>query len=180
MLSFYLSLVESEEEKSLITELYNKYERLMYGVALEILHNSHNAEDAVHEAFLRIIKNISKLSFENDIKTKALLVIIVKNVSINMYNKDKRSEPSDVLEEIIEDEGGFNEYSRLEKPAVSFLIKELPEELRQIIVLRYIFETDVKTISETLGIVPTTVYARIRKAREAMRKHLEKYNEEIK
>lgn len=60
MLGLYLSLVESEEEKQLIEELYNNNKQVMYNIAFKNLHNSSDAEDAVHEAFLRAIKNIEK------------------------------------------------------------------------------------------------------------------------
>lgn len=51
MLGLYLSLVESEEEKQLIEELYNNNKQVMYNIAFKNLHNSSDAEDAVHEAF---------------------------------------------------------------------------------------------------------------------------------
>ena len=39
MLSFYLSMVESDEERSLIEFIYNEYRQLMYKTAFSILHN---------------------------------------------------------------------------------------------------------------------------------------------
>lgn len=180
MLQFYLSLVETEEERNLITMLYTKYEQKMYRAAMDILHNKHSAEDAVHEAFIKIINKLSELTFENDVKTEALLVIIVRNISKNMYKKDKRMEPSEILEDVIEDNNSFSEYQRLEETTAKEVINRLPEELRQIIVMRYILEIDVKTIASTLGIAPTTVYARIQKARKVMQKILEEFDERIK
>lgn len=58
MLSFYLSMVETDEERDLVTRLYYTYERMMYKIALGILKNPHDAEDAVSEAFIRLIKNL--------------------------------------------------------------------------------------------------------------------------
>lgn len=177
MLQFYLSLVETEEERNLISELYTKYEQKMFRAALDILHNAHSAEDAVHEAFLKIINKISELSFENDVKTEALLVIMVRNIAKNMYNKDKRIELSEILEEIAEDNDSLSEYYRLEKTTAQELIDKLPEELRHVIVLRCILDIDVKEIALMLGIAPTTVYARIQKARKVMRETMEVYDE---
>ena len=180
MLQFYLSLVETEEERNLITMLYTKYEQKMFRVAMGILHNNHSAEDAVHEAFLKIIDKLSQLSFENDVKTEALLVIIVKNIAINMYNKDKRMELSEILEETLEDDSSYSEYHRLEETTAREAINKLPDELREVIVLRYILEIDVKTIASTMDIAPTTVYARIQKARTVLRQILEETDERIK
>lgn len=61
MLSLYLSMVETDEQRTFIEELYKNYERKMYGVAFGILHNKHDAEDAVHSAFIRIIENVEKI-----------------------------------------------------------------------------------------------------------------------
>ena len=180
MLQFYLSLVETEEDRNLITELYTKYEQKMFRVAMSVLRNNHSAEDAVHEAFLKIINKLSQLSFENDVKTEALLVIVVRNVAINMYNKDKKMEPSEILEETIEDDSSFSEYRRLEETSARKAIDKLPDELREVIVLRYILDIDVKTIASTLDIAPTTVYARIQKARTVPRQILEETDERIK
>ena len=53
MLSIYLSMVETDEQRTFIEQLYKTYERKMYGAAFDILHNKHDAEDAVHSAFVQ-------------------------------------------------------------------------------------------------------------------------------
>ena len=77
MLGFYLSMVESDEERSLIEFIYNEYRQLMYKTAFSILHNKFDAEDAVHEAFLRVIKNILKFRSYKCNENVSYLVIIV-------------------------------------------------------------------------------------------------------
>ena len=62
MLSIYLSMVETDEERDLVTRIYTHFERMMYKIALGILKNPQDAEDAVSEAFIRIIKNLDKIS----------------------------------------------------------------------------------------------------------------------
>ena len=44
-----------------IVKLYELYEQKMYGVAFSVLHDSWQAEDAVSEAFVKLIKNIRKI-----------------------------------------------------------------------------------------------------------------------
>ena len=173
MLQFYLSLVETENERNLITKLYTKYEQKMYKVAMSILHNKYSAEDAVHEAFLRIIKNIHRLSFENDIKTEALVVIIVRRVSLTMFKKKMNYETYDEIDEEIEDETAALAFRQIEENYAVEVINMLPNELREIITMRYIFNIDVNTIAGTVGLAPATVYVHIRKAKEIMRTLLE-------
>ena len=177
MLQFYLSLVETDEERSFITELYTTYEQKMYRIAFGVLHDSYRAEDAVHEAFLKIIDKMSQLTFDGNSKTYALLTIIVRNIAINMYNKEKKAEPIDVMVEILPDNNSLAEYQRLEETTAQEAIERLPVELREVIVMRYILEVDVKTIASTLGIAVSSVYARLQKAKELMRQLVDEINE---
>ena len=57
----YLQMLETPEEKSQFEQIYLEYRGLMYHVAYEILHNDQDAEDAVHQAFVKIVENIKKL-----------------------------------------------------------------------------------------------------------------------
>lgn len=174
MLQFYLSMAETSEERNLISDLYTKYEQKMYATAFGVLNNVHSAEDAVHEAFLKIIKNIHKLSFENEKKTAALVSIIVKNTALDMLKKDKRSETADELDELIEDESAYAEFKKVEETAAFDLINKLPDDLRQTIIMRYVLDIDAETVADSIGISTATVYARIRKARKIMKSVLEK------
>ncbi len=173
MLQFYLSMAETTDERNLISDLYTKYEQKMYATAFGVLHNVHSAEDAVHEAFLKIIKNIHKLTFENEKKTAALVSIIVKNIALDMLKKDKRSEIVEDFDESIEDESAYAEYKKVEETAAYDVINKLPDELRQTIIMRYVLDIDANTVADTMGISAATVYARIRKARKIMRAVLE-------
>ena len=55
MLSLYLSMVETDEQRTLVEQLFFDYEQIMFRTAFAVLHNEHDSEDAVHEAFIRII-----------------------------------------------------------------------------------------------------------------------------
>lgn len=51
MLQFYLSIVETEEDRQFVEYIYTEYKQLMFSTAMSVLHNSALAEDAVHETF---------------------------------------------------------------------------------------------------------------------------------
>ena len=173
MLQFYLSLVETEEERSLVEKLYTEYEQKMFRMAMSILHNKHSAEDAVHESFLKIIKSLDKLTFENDIKTEALMIITVKRVSLSILKKAQRISSIESIDENAEDEGAGKAFRQIEENYVVEIINMLPDELREIITMRYILKIDVNTISKIIGLAPATIYVHLRKAKEIMRKILE-------
>ena len=52
------ALVERYSKLCLFEELYRTYSQGMYQIALNIIHDSHHAEDMVSEAFIRVAKNI--------------------------------------------------------------------------------------------------------------------------
>ena len=56
-----LQTIESEEDKSKFEGIYYRYRKLMFHVAMKILHNRQDAEDAVHQAFVSIIENLEKI-----------------------------------------------------------------------------------------------------------------------
>lgn len=76
----FLQAIQNEADRSLVEELYNKYVNTMMYIAKSILKDQYRAEDAVNQAFLKIIEDLQKFSFENCKKTRALVVIIVRNI----------------------------------------------------------------------------------------------------
>lgn len=90
MLPIYLAMIDGEEEKSKFESLYLTYRKLMFHVANGILNDEGLAEDAVHQAFLKILENFDKVGEISCHKTRSYVVIIVRNAAINMYNSRKR------------------------------------------------------------------------------------------
>ena len=99
MLSLYLSMVDTDEQKSFVENVYLKYEQDMYKVALGILHNKQDAEDAVHDAFIQIVRNVDKIIQVDRPKLRGFLVIIIRNCSINIYRKRKKDAHFDIDDE---------------------------------------------------------------------------------
>ncbi len=84
MLSFYLTLIDTEAEKSKFEQLYLIYRQMMFFVAKQILEDSYLAEDAVHQAFLKIIDHFDKIGEIDCPKTRGFIVTIVQNQSIDL------------------------------------------------------------------------------------------------
>lgn len=73
-----------------LMKLYELYEQPMYRIAFAVLHDSALAEDAVHDAFVRIIGKLKKLGEPDSPKAKAYIVKTVKSTSITIYRKNRR------------------------------------------------------------------------------------------
>ena len=87
MLPIYLAMLDGEEEKNKFESLYFTYRKLMFHIAKSILNDEGLAEDAVHQAFLKILENFNKVGEISCHKTRSYVVIIVRNVAINTKNR---------------------------------------------------------------------------------------------
>ena len=101
MLVYYLQMLDTPEEKIRFEQIYLKYRGLMYHVADSVLHNRQDAEDAVHNAFLRIVKQFSR--FQN-IPVKDLapqIVVIARNEATSLLRKRKDEAPLEDQEGLV-------------------------------------------------------------------------------
>ena len=175
MLSIYLSMVETDEQRTFIEQLYKTYERKMYGAAFDILHNKHDAEDAVHSAFVRIIENIEKIMQIPADKQGYYIVIIIRNISIDICRKKNNSEmPIENIDEI-EDRISFDDVidSRLTAESIRKCIFSLRESDFEVLYLNLLCELPAADIAGILAIKPTTVSQRIYKAKKRLIKIIE-------
>ena len=83
-------------DAELIKELFETYKEMMFKIAMSILHNESDAEDAVQDAFLSIINNFEKILLIPCIEKEFYFVTIIENISINKLNKNKRHPWEDI------------------------------------------------------------------------------------
>ena len=76
--------------EDIIDALYRLYEQPMYYEAYRILHDAYLAEDAVHEAFLRLIRNRAKIVDPRSPLVRSYIHKTVKSAALDLYRKQKR------------------------------------------------------------------------------------------
>lgn len=160
MLSFYLSMLEADEDKNKFEELYMKYRDDMYNIAFSILHNCEDAEDAVHDTFVSIANNFEKINKIPCQEIGYYFVIIVRNVSINLYNGNKRRNKYCEEFDDFKTSVDANVFEKFDYQMLVEKISELPAIYRDIIYLYYYEELTAKEISKILKITPETVWKR--------------------
>lgn len=165
MLMFYLSLLEGDDNKALFTAFYTRYRARLYAVALNILKDPALAEDAVHEAFLRVIGHFEtflKIFEKERNKIGPWAVTIVKNISLDLLRKKNRSEflPEDWDAPAPGGTEGEAGYRRLVEP-----ISSMPEAYLRPLELEFICEYSDREIADDLGITLGAARQRIRRGR---------------
>ena len=143
----YLQLIETKEDQHKFEIIYETYRDEMYAIANDILNNTHDAEDAVHHAFIKLAENILKIGDPKCLKTKGYIVTIVENRTIDIY-RAKQAHPMVPYNE--ETVGIQVEYDGTNDLAGCIL--KLPARQRHIIILKYHHGYELKEIAKMLGI----------------------------
>ena len=79
MLVLFLSILENDDERRRFTNIYEQYHEKMEQVAMRILQEQHDAEDAVQNSFVQIIRHFEKVY---KISCEELLFWIISIVQI--------------------------------------------------------------------------------------------------
>jgi len=174
MINIYLSALETAEDKSEFEDLYIKYKQRMYDVAYNILHNVEDSEDAVHNAFLKIADNFEKIKIFSCQELQSYIVIIVRNISINIYRKNKKN--SERLAEFDDNQPtvNVNFFENIDRDELIQEISSLPFIYKDILFLYYINQYTTKEISKMLDISIDAVWKRIERAKKLLKQELEK------
>jgi len=179
MLYIFLAMLESPEEKKKFSELYREYRSRMFSVAHGILRDKHLAEDAVNQAFLKLIKSFKKIEDFSCNQTQDYLVVIVKNVAIDMYNGRRR------IVEVSFDEAYDMDNKPMDDPLIEQLgydallevIKQLPEIYCETLYLSSQLGFSVNEIARSLNLSSSAVKQRLMRARQKLSALLEEMKE---
>ena len=148
----YLMMIDSPEDQSKFEKIYLIYKGLMYYIAYKILNNEHDAEDAVHSAFIKIAENIGKIDDLACPKTKNYITTIVENKAIDFYRANQRRNSDLYLDEI---SGIEVEETRVH--GLAACMAKLPPRYRQVILLKYYHGFSCKEIAKQLKLTETNV-----------------------
>ena len=156
-------------------EVYNRYNRAMYNVALRIVKDTALAEDCMQESFIAAFSKLD--SFKGNATFGAWLKRIVINNSLVAYKKSKKFVAFDdvVTTQVeLDDVHGIasETYDSLRTNQVLQCVNELHDSYSQIITLHFIEGFDYEEICEILNISYTNCRTLISRAKESLRKKL--------
>ena len=129
------------------------------------------AEDAMQDTFLKAWRNIDRFEGRNDSSIKTWIIRIAINTCID-YKKTawhRRIDKSRIIDELPATEITVSDESR----TVFLEVMQLPDKLKEVVLLYYFHDMKMVEISETLGINRVTVQRRLKKAYAQLRKQIE-------
>lgn len=133
------------------------------------------AEDVIQAAFIKIYKNLN--SFDNSLKFSSWAYRIVHNESIDELRRHKRSHSTPLEGLEIPDSVNLSEEAdkKLEKNKVINTLKELKDEYRQVLILRFFEHREYKEISDILQKPMGTVGTMLDRAKKQFKDKYQKY-----
>lgn len=164
-------------------DLIRPYERSVYAMALAMLKNEADAEEAAQEAFLKAYRNLS--SFRAESRFSTWLVSIALNEARSILRR-RNQFPSDSIDNDDEDQPGvspavFRDWREipsetLERAEVRSILRaaidNLPALYREIFLLRDLEELSVNECAQSLGISVSAAKVRLHRARIMLQKEL--------
>jgi RNA polymerase sigma-70 factor (ECF subfamily) len=167
-------------ESGAIEALYDTYAPKLLAVCFRYCGNREDAEDVLHDGFIKIIQHIHSFRIKETGTIEAWMKRIVINTALNFIRNRSKEQKNIGLDPIIEQlnvTGDDNEdflepFLQLEKQAILNLICDLPPGYRTVFNL-YVFEDyGHKEIAEMLGISENTSKSQLSKARALIRKKM--------
>jgi RNA polymerase sigma-70 factor, ECF subfamily len=156
----------------------------LLSVARRFLGNNEDAQDAVQDAFIRAYKAIH--TFEARAQLHTWLHRILVNTAL-MKLRDRRRRPTESIEDLLptySSDGHQAVASRdwsdavLERKETAAIVREaiamLPDQYREVLVLRDIEEKDTAEAAALLGTTSNVVKVRLHRARQALRTLLDR------
>jgi len=162
LLSAYLTMLETDADRELFGVIYQTYYNKMMKVALQLLSSAPRAEDAVHDAFLKIIAHFDDLKGIPEERRWYWIVVVTKNAALDILRKEHREMPLDDRNEqpVPADEGNFH--------TLVECIRAMPESYRRVLELRFVTEWSYAEIARELHISEGAVKTRISRGRQML------------
>lgn len=172
---FSILPIDNDESKNKFEYIYHKYYRFMLRTASSIIRDSSLAEDAVHETFVQLLKEIDSLRIDNEKSLQSYLYILTRERTIDFLRKWERRRG--VLTDYENRSTSFDNFKEPEEIALTNLqlnkavsiLSDMPSIYRRTLVLR-VKGYSIREIAQITNSSESNVKTRIHRARAILLK----------
>ena len=158
-----LVALAARNEQSALAELYDRYGRPAYGLALRVLRDEALAEDAVQEAFMTIWRTAPRFLPERG-KASTWILTLVHRRAVDVVRREQRRR-TDSLDAAPEPAGpdtpDEQAWLRLQRERVQAALRQLPDQQREALELAYYGGFTQSELAERLGQPIGTIKSRM-------------------
>lgn len=153
-------------------KVYHLYKDMLYNVSLRIVKDQQDAQDIVHDTFIKAFQNISKS--DNNLKLGGWLKRIAINCSLDLLKKKKKINwlQESMENQQIEEETTEIDERSLKVEEVKQAINNLKDKYRIILAMYLIEDYTHKEIAEQLGLNESTVRNQYARGKRLLKKQL--------
>ena len=153
----------ARSDETALAELYDRFGRVAYGLALRILRDEKLAEDAVQEGFLAAWRNADRFIPERG-KASTWLLTLVHRRAVDLVRREDRRRAEPLTESVDPPSSGSAEddaWLRFERERVQSALKQLPDQQREALELAYYGGFTQSELAERLGQPLGTIKSRM-------------------
>jgi RNA polymerase sigma-70 factor, ECF subfamily len=153
----------ARSDQSALAELYDRFGRVAYSVALRILRDEKLAEDAVQEGFLAAWRNAHRFMPERA-QASTWLLTLVHRRAVDLVRRENRRRAESLPEETdyaASDSAEDDAWLRFERERVQAALSKLPDKQREALELAYYGGFTQSEVAERLGQPVGTIKSRM-------------------
>ncbi len=157
----------SQKDTGALEAFYHETKGALYGYALSILKNRHDAEDVLQDCYVQVYTKAD--TYQAQGKPMAWLLTIVKNLCFMKLREQKKvlPLPDDHWDACPDDGRGMDAEDRI---VLKTVLQELPEQDREIIILHVLYGYKHREIAASLGLPLSTVLSKYNRTLKRVRK----------
>jgi RNA polymerase sigma factor (sigma-70 family) len=165
--------------------LINRHRKKIYTYIILVVKDKYLAEDIFQDTFIKVIKSLKDGRYKDNGKFLSWVVRIAHNLMIDHFRKEKQLNTisNDSYETDIFNSKKFAEHT-IEEEMVNVqitkdirkLIQELPDDQREVVILRHYCGLSFKEIAEQTNVSINTALGRMRYALINLRRLIDEYN----
>ncbi len=160
--------------------LVHRYKSRIFTAIHLIVRDRYVAEDLLQETFIKAVRTIQEGRYNEEGKFFPWLSRIAHNMAIDHFRRNRRyphiilKDGSNVFNSMKFSEGSAEsaQVAMEDKSWVRRCIQELPQEQREVVILRHYFELSFQEIADRTGVSINTALGRMRYALINMRKRM--------
>src|SRR6476469_5704786 len=157
-----LVALAARSEQTALAELYDRYGRAAYGLALRVLRDQALAEDAVQEAFLTVWRTASRFMPERGKASTWILTLVHRRaVDAVRHEQRRRADSLDLAAEPAVEGADEDAFLHLQRERVQAALRHLPDAQREALELAYYGGFTQSELAERLGQPLGTIKSRM-------------------
>jgi len=147
--------------------LYLRYKDNVYGYVLSFVREQHEAEDVTQQVFMKLMSSIQKYE-PRAVPFTAWILRVARNVAIDHLRQRRCIPCEEVFEATCQSDDSAREY----RWDLESALKALPEDQRDVVVLRHLVGLTPVEIAERLGRSESSIHGLHHRGRRALKREL--------